>query len=213
MNEEMDSSPSPPSGAILAAGSARRMRADKLLLDLAGTPIVRRIAEQALAAELGELLVIVRAENSAAVAAALRPLAVRIVANARAEQGMGTSIALAAASLRPQAEALLLLQGDQPLVGRDMLEALVARWRSGAGAFVASRFGDLVTTPVLFARELFAELRALDGDRGAKAVLERHRERGAVIDFPAWRGADVDTPEDYRRVRGLAGAAGEPRGS
>ncbi|MBI2964229.1 MAG: nucleotidyltransferase family protein [Deltaproteobacteria bacterium] len=209
----MDSSPSPPSGAILAAGSARRMRADKLLLDLAGTPIVRRIAEQALAAELGELLVIVRAENSAAVAAALRPLAVRIVANARAEQGMGTSIALAAASLRPQAEALLLLQGDQPLVGRDMLEALVARWRSGAGAFVASRFGDLVTTPVLFARELFAELRALDGDRGAKAVLERHRERGAVIDFPAWRGADVDTPEDYRRVRGLAGSAGEPRGS
>lgn len=209
----MTSSTSLASGVILAAGTARRMQADKLLLDLSGMPIVRRVAEEVLAAGLAELVVIVRPANSAAVAAALRPLAARLVANADAEQGMGTSIALAAASLREDAEALVLLQGDQPMVGCDMLTALLGEWRSGGFAFVASRYGDLVTTPVVFARETFAELRALDGDRGARAVVERHQERGRVVDFPPWRGADVDTPEDYRRVCGLAGAAGEPRGS
>lgn len=213
MNDGMVSSPSLASGVILAAGSARRMSGDKLLLDLAGTPILRRIAEQALGAELGEVLVIVNRTNSVAVAAALRPLAVNVVVNPASEQGMGTSIALGAASLRAGAEALLLLQGDQPLVGREMLAALLAEWQSGRWSFVASRYGELVTTPVLFARDLFPELGALDGDRGAKAILERHPERGRVVDFAPWRGADVDTPEDYLRVRGLVGTAGESRGS
>jgi CTP:molybdopterin cytidylyltransferase MocA len=122
---------------------------------------------------------------------------------------MGGSIALGAGSVAPEAEALVVLQGDQPLVGRDMVRRLVAALADGAPAFVASRYGSVVTTPVLFSRVLFGELRALGGDRGARSILERHAERGRLVDFPEWRGADVDTPADYERVRELFAARGE----
>ncbi|WP_370650282.1 hypothetical protein [Oscillochloris sp. ZM17-4] len=52
--------------------------------------------------------------------------------------------------------------------------------------------------PVLLARGVFAELRALEGDVGAREVLARHA--GAVrqieVDNPAVV-TDIDTPEDY----------------
>lgn len=183
------------------------MHGDKLLLDLAGKPILREVVAQAVAAELAEVVIVVRSGNAGAITEALAGLPVRRVENPRASEGMGTSIALGAASVMPEARALLLMQGDQPFVGADMLRALVDAWQGGALAFVASRFGALTTTPVLFDRVLFQELAALDGDRGARAILRRHE--GQEIAFPEWRGADVDTPDDYARARALAAGAAE----
>ncbi len=187
------------SGVVLAAGTARRMNGDKLLLEIDGRPIVREAVEQAVAASLAEIVVVVREGNAPAIRRALEPLPACFVENPHAAEGMGTSVALGAASVSAESAALLLLQADQPFVGADMLRALIDAWREAAPAFVASRFGALTTTPVLFDRALFAELRALYGDRGARAVLARHA--GRTIDFPEWRGADVDTPDDYVRAR------------
>jgi len=195
------------SGVVLAAGSARRMKRDKLLLELGGRPIVRGAVEKALAAGLREVVVVVSAANHGAVAAALGSREAKLVVNPRAGEGMGTSIALGAARVVPEAEALILVQADQPLVSAEMLRRLVTEWRSHDAAFVASRFGNVLTPPVLFSRELFGDLVALGGDRGARAVLERHGRRGRIVEFEEWRGADVDTPDDYRRVRELWASA------
>jgi molybdenum cofactor cytidylyltransferase len=189
------------SGVILAAGSARRMNAQKLLLDVGGRPLVRTVADEAAAARLAEILVVVSNASETVVTEALDALSVRIVTNPRAADGMGTSVAAGAAAVSEESDALILLQGDQPLVVRSMLRRLIDAWQPDRPPFVASRYDGLVTTPVLFDRAVFPELRELDGDRGAKSVLDRHSESGRTIDFPAWRGADVDTPEDYRRVR------------
>ena len=198
-----------PHFAVLAAGRASRMGRNKLVLDLDGAPLVRRVAEAAAASAPTAPLVVVAPASRTAIETALDGLAVRIVPNPRHLDGMGTSIAAAAAALPAEAPALVLLQGDQPLVDAEMLAEIVAAWAAGGVAWVASSYGGLVTTPVLFDAELLAELRALGGDRGARAVLDRHGGRGRVLDFPAWRGADVDTPEDYERLRTLRREHGE----
>jgi molybdenum cofactor cytidylyltransferase len=191
------------SGVVLAAGSARRMNTQKLLLDVGGRPLVRAVAEEAMSAGLFEVVVVVSETSEREIAVALDTLDLRIVANPRAGEGMGTSVATGAAAVSEDGEALVLMQGDQPLVVRSMLRRLIEAWRQERPPFVASRYDELVTTPVLFDRALFPELRALEGDRGARSVLDRHRDDGKTIGFPPWRGSDVDTPEDYRRVREL----------
>jgi len=191
------------SGVVLAAGSARRMNAQKLLLDVGGRPLVRVVVEEATSAGLAEVVVVVSDASAREIAAALDALDLRVVANPRAAEGMGTSVATGAAAVSEDSEALVLTQGDQPLVVRSMLRRLVEAWQQERPPFVASRYDELVTTPVLFDRSLFPELRELDGDRGAKLVLDRHRDEGKTVGFPPWRGSDVDTPEDYRRVREL----------
>jgi molybdenum cofactor cytidylyltransferase len=188
------------SAALLAAGGARRMGRQKLLLEVDGQAIVRRVAAEIVALLAREVLVVVSPEGGEAIAAALQGLPIRFVVNERAREGLGTSIAAAASSVAPSAEAMLLVQGDQPLVDRSMLEVLIGEWRDLRGPFVASSFAGIVTTPVMFSRDVFGELRALGGDRGARAVLERHAGTGRVVAFPAERGSDVDTPDDYRRI-------------
>jgi CTP:molybdopterin cytidylyltransferase MocA len=197
---------SPISAAVLAAGAARRMGRQKLLLEIDGQPIIRRVVREIAALPLSEVLVIVGAEGGEAIGAALRDLPVRIVVNERAREGLGTSIAAAASAVRPAAGAMLLGQGDQPLVDRSMLEKLIAEWRGSGAPFVASSYAGIVTTPVVFSRRVFGELQALGGDRGARAVLERHAEAGRVVAFPAERGSDVDTPADYRAIVELCAA-------
>jgi molybdenum cofactor cytidylyltransferase len=186
------------SAVILAAGMARRMGREKVLLTVDGEPLLRRVVREVVALGLSEILVIANEHNRAAVFAALSDLPVQVLTNAQADEGIGTSIALAASSVAATSQALLLLQGDQPFVERGMLRTLIAEWKRGSPDFVASSYAGVVTTPVLFARHIFDELRALRGDRGARSVLERHSNAGRVLEFPAWRGLDVDTPEDYR---------------
>ena len=189
--------------AVLAAGRSARMGTNKLLLPLGDRPILRHVVETAAGVDPRELLVIAAEAQQAALAAALAGTAARIVVNARAAEGIGTSIACAAASLPPGSSKLVLLQGDQPLVSASALGRLTNRARLQARAWVAAKYGEVVTTPVVFDRALFAELRTLDGDRGAKRVLDRHRDSGEEVVLPEWMGLDVDDPDGYRRVQEL----------
>jgi molybdenum cofactor cytidylyltransferase len=186
------------SAVVLAAGMARRMGREKLLLTVDGEPLLRHVVREAGMLGLSEILVVANEHNREEVRAALIDFPVRVLTNERAGEGIGTSIALGASSVADTSQALLLLQGDQPFVERAMLQKLIGEWREGDFDFVASSFAGVVTTPVLFARKLFDEMRVLRGDRGARSVLERHSSDGQLLEFPRWRGFDVDTPEDYR---------------
>jgi len=55
-------------------------------------------------------------------------------------------------------------------------------------------------TPVLFSSEVFAELRALKGDAGARAVVKDDPERVETVTFDLAMPPDVDTPEDYAKL-------------
>jgi len=197
------SCPIPMSAAILAAGSARRMQREKLLLELGGQSLVRRVAIEVVAIGLPEIFVVVNAHNQAAVVEELSGLPVRVLVNPRAADGMGTSIALAASSVAAASQGLLLLQGDQPFVDRQMLLRFVSEWRDASPSFVAACYAGVTTTPVLFGQPLLRELRALDGDRGARPILLQHAGSGREIAFSEWQGFDVDTEADYARARDL----------
>lgn len=180
------------------------MGREKLVLPLGDAPVVRHVFRavqgvRLLGAGIDEVVLVVNPKNRDAVVQALGS-PVTIVVNERYAEGLGTSIAAAAAAV-PDATELLLLQGDQPLVTSAMLEDLIEARRSAGALFAACRFDGIVTTPVVFERALFEELARLGGDRGARSVLDRHRAGGRLIDLPAWQGVDVDSPEDYRVVQ------------
>lgn len=191
--------------AILAAGRGSRIGREKLLLPFRGAALVGHAIAAATALGAREVIVVVSSENRAALEPSIAAGGARVVVNLRAHEGMATSIGCAVQAVRSESRALVLLQGDQPLVGADMIRALVDAWAAERVEFAAASYDGVVTTPVLFDRSLFAELGALRGDRGARPVLARHR--GRTIDFPAWRGRDIDTEDDYRRLLASAGTA------
>jgi molybdenum cofactor cytidylyltransferase len=172
----------------------------KQLLDWDGRPLVRAAAEVALAARLDPLLVVVGGAQDA-VAAALAGLPLQLIANPEYVAGQSTSLRAGIAALGQDADAVVVLLGDQPFVTAAIVERLVAEWRASEAAIVAPTYAGQRGNPVLFARPMFPELLAIQGDQGARGVLAADRARVRVVAFDDPRPlADIDTPDDYERL-------------
>jgi molybdenum cofactor cytidylyltransferase len=172
----------------------------KLLLPLAGRPVVRHAAERLLAAGLAPVIVVTGREE-AATAAALAGLAVDLVVNPGPEAGQSSSVRAGIAALPPGTEAAVIALGDQPFVPDDVIPRLCHAFRSTGKLVAAPRYRDGLGNPVLFGAALFPELLALGGDRGARSVVERDSGRVALVDVDLPMPQDLDTPEDYGRLR------------
>jgi len=192
---------------VLAAGGGSRFGGGKLLARLGGQPILEVVLDNLREAPVDEVIVVVGAD-----AERLREVCerygVRTVANEEWQRGQSTSVR---AGLRAcGGEAAVFLLGDQPFVGADAVERLVAAFAEGANVAVAT-YGGERRNPVLFSREVWPLLEAeLAGDEGARSVLRRHPE--LVVDVPCegvGDPTDVDTREDLRRLEEMRGPVGD----
>lgn len=193
------------SGVLLAAGGSRRLGRPKQLLEWRGESLVRRAARAALEAGVDELIAVVGAERDA-VTEALAGLDLRVVANERWREGIGSSIA--AGVRAASGGAVLLLLADQPGVDAALLAELVAAGKAGHER-VACAYASVVGVPALFQDPSdLAALRALSGEQGARGLLRR--AGAAVHAVPAERAAhDIDDEGDWRRWH-EAQRAGDP---
>lgn len=186
------------SALILAAGAGRRFGAreggGKLLVDLGGVPVIRRVADAVAGAGFAEILVVAGAEG-ASLRSALTGVACRILDAPDWAEGMAASLRAGVAALDCHAAGVCVFLGDMPLVPVSVCADLILAAQS-AGYAARPRCGGKPGHPVAFTRAAFADLIALEGDTGAAALLAG---RGDVAYLEtADRGVllDIDTPAD-----------------
>jgi molybdenum cofactor cytidylyltransferase len=191
------------SAVVLAAGASTRMGTQKLLLPLGNEPLVRRTLRQICDAGFDEVLVVVGHEH-VKVLAALEGLPIRHALNGAYDTGMGSSFRTAVEHLTDSTAAMFAL-ADQPFVTTHEYRTVLDTYRRHAPAIVSVRYGEVMAPPHLFEREFFPELAQLQ--HGARSVLQRHRERTMVLQFPPDLLADIDTPEDYELAKSRESSA------
>lgn len=187
-------------GIVLAAGQSLRLGRPKQLLDLHGEPLLRRAVRNALAARFDEVLLVLghRADDYAM---AVGDLGQRVVINPDYADGQSTSVRAGLAAISPSVDAVLFLLGDQPRVGPDIINAVIARYEETHAPVVMPTYGGVPANPVLFDASLFPELRQVTGDEGARAVVKRHRDEVAHVAVSAGPPPrDVDTEKDYQAL-------------
>ena len=172
----------------------------KLLLPIEGRPVVRHVVERLLAAGLDPLIVVTGREDRA-IRAALGDLDVIVAVNPHPEAGQAGSVKVGIAAVPADAPAALVALGDQPFVPGEVIVALLGARACAGRAIVAPRYREGRGNPVLFSREVFAELAEISGDQGARAVLERDPDRVTLVDVDLPMPQDLDTPEDYAKLR------------
>jgi molybdenum cofactor cytidylyltransferase len=187
---------------VLAAGASSRMGRPKMLLPYGPGTVLSASIGPLLDAGLDRVIVVLGADAERVRREARLPEDPRllVVVNAAWREGMAASLRRGLTDC-PTADAVLVALGDQPTVGGDVVRRIVTAW-TPAHTLVVPVHGSRAAHPVLFARALFPELRALEGDVGAREVVRRHWNDALFIEADAPR--DIDTEEDYRRL--LAGA-------
>jgi CTP:molybdopterin cytidylyltransferase MocA len=189
----------PVGAVVLAAGSSTRMPgSEKLLLEFDGRPMIKSVIEAGSDGGCHQILVVY---SSNEVMQAVGRDA-ELVHNPRAATGMASSLQVGLRALRPDMEAALVMLGDQPMVGSRTVAALLRAWRQeGSRPAVAVSRGEAGkwAPPVVLARELWDQLMTLNGDAGARQVLDHRPE--LVDTVPSLdRLDDIDTPEDYAKI-------------
>jgi molybdenum cofactor cytidylyltransferase len=109
---------------------------------------------------------------------------------------MGSSLANAIAQCREWQAALVML-GDMPYIQQPTFEALLNAYQQGSASIIVPVFNGIQGHPVLFDQCYFDELSKLNGDRGARSIIEAHSERVIHVEVtdPGIL-IDIDLPKD-----------------
>ena len=185
---------------VLAAGRSTRMgAANKLVADINGKPMVRRVVEAALASQARPVLV-VTGHMAADVSATLAGLDVTLAANPDYATGLASSLKAGIGALPPSCDGALIMLGDMPLIAPEHLDSLIAAFIPDAIVVPMHEGGQ--GNPVLWSSKFFPELLQLDGDAGAKRLIAAHAEgvRGVDLGTDAIF-ADIDTPGALAALR------------
>lgn len=187
---------------ILAAGASTRMGTPKQLLEIEGKPLLVRAVEAALAAPVWPVVVVLGA-NAEAIRPALARFPVLVVENPAWAEGMAASLRAGVTTLQQFSRSLdgvIFALCDQPGFSCTTIERLLDEQRRTGRSIVAAHYAGRNGAPAFFGRGYFAELAALTGEEGARALLNGRNEAVAQVDFPEL-AVDLDTPSDVAAYR------------
>jgi molybdenum cofactor cytidylyltransferase len=188
---------------VLAAGRSTRMGGpNKLLAEIGGKPLVRFVAEQALASRATPVIVVTGHER-AKVEAALAGLRVRFVHNPDYAAGLSTSLKAGLPALPPEADGVIVCLGDMPQVTAVLIDRMLEAFDPARGALVVvPTIEGKRGNPVVWSRRFFPDLMTLEGDVGARHLIATYAD--AVAEVPLEDSAaltDVDTPDALQAVK------------
>jgi molybdenum cofactor cytidylyltransferase len=190
---------------VLAAGRSSRMGgSNKLLAELGGRPLVRIVAEAALASRARPVIVVTGHQHER-VEAALTGLDVTFVHNPAYADGLSTSLKAGIAATPTSADGVIVCLGDMPQVDARLVDRLLAAFDPEKGALIvvptiAGKRGN----PVVWSRRFFPDLAGLTGDVGARGLIAGYAE--AIVEVPVTDAAaftDIDTPDALAAVRAV----------
>ena len=171
-------------GILLAAGQSVRFGSNKLLHPLTdGRPMLLVSAEKLAKVLPGSIVVI--NQQLLPLTAELKQMGLRVIVNEQAEQGMGSSIACGVGACN-DASGWLIMLADMPYLETETIRLLADRLEAGAGMVAPlydKKSGDKQRGhPVGFSQRYKHELLQLDGDSGARRVIQNHPDQLELLD-------------------------------
>lgn len=189
---------------VLAAGKSKRMRQNKLLLPLNGFTVIENVLNAVAAADIKEKVVVLGHDPEEMIDAIKHwQDTVQVVINPDYEQGMISSFQKGLRPLR-YVDAAFLVLGDQPILDKSLLDVMMQRLENHQDVLIVSPiYKGKKGHPVLFRKDLFSEILSLGTNEIIRDVIHRHASRLLTVEAQEWTIIDMDTLEDYLRIRNL----------
>lgn len=183
---------------LIAAGESKRMGSPKQLLPWNDKTLIEHQIDNL--SKLGFEINVVLGANAQLIKNKIKNKNVHIVINEDWKNGMGNSISCAANQIENHIESydgILITLVDQPLITPDYFHDMLKMFQFGKRNIVVSQSESGVKgAPVLFDVFYADQLRNLNGEKGAKPILEKNKEN-IVLMPPNALLADMDTPKQY----------------
>ncbi len=183
---------------LLAAGQSRRFgTANKLLAEIDGEAMVRRVA-RALCASRVRRVVVILGHQAERVAAALSGLELTTVFNPAFGEGRLTSVRCGVGAVADDATGFMMCLADQPLLDSADYDALIEAFGESPDRIVMPCLSGKRGNPVVFPVALRDAILAAGSNVGCRDYMDAHPELVRRLDVanPAYR-QDFDTTGDF----------------
>ena len=184
---------------VLAAGKSSRMGVNKLLLELDGKTILDHILDNLRYYDT----IVVTGHRPEDIKPIIEAHGARTVHNPDYEKGMTTSFQAGLRALDSEVDTVYLVLSDTFGFNQELLERMEQKMGSTTALLISPTYEGMRGHPVLVAYELFEEFLALGDDETMKDVVMRHEHEHEYVPGDIWARIDLDTPEDYERVKKL----------
>jgi molybdenum cofactor cytidylyltransferase len=192
-------------GIILSAGESKRMGTPKQLLPWGDTIVLQRIIDVTAASRLERVELILGSRAEEIASRITLPAKARLLINEAYREGMGSSVKCGVRNAPAEAEAYMLLLGDQPFIEEAVIDRLIDCHHAGSQGITIPVYSGRRGHPVIFDARYREELLSI-GDQGAREVVHKHAADIFEVSVESPNVlADMDTPQDYHEAKKQAG--------
>jgi molybdenum cofactor cytidylyltransferase len=182
---------------ILAGGESKRMKRPKLLLPFRGKTIIETVVKNVTDSNVDKTMVIL--------GAVVKPI-LRLISefpvthyyNDNYKDSMLSSVKCGFRNLPKEFQAVLVFQGDQPLIPPHTVNEVIDAWRMSGKGIVIPVSGGKRGHPILIDRKYRDEIEKLKDEVGLRSLSVKFPEDvlEVGVDSPEIL-MDIDTQEDY----------------
>lgn len=196
--------PSDVYAVVLAAGRSSRMGGPNKLMAMFGDqPLIRRTVERTLKAHVAGT-VVVTGHQAERIEAALSGLDLRLAHNPDFAAGLSSSLKAGISALPADAAGALIVLGDMPGITTEDLDLILDAFAADSGTpIVRATHNGKRGNPVLLPRSVFVAVGALDGDTGARHIIENGEAPVVDVEIGSGAALDVDTREAMSHAGGV----------
>ncbi len=160
------------------------------------------VVKECLASKLGEVLVVLGAEEEK-MRAEIDTLNCMIIVNDNWESGQASSIACAAQSIDEESvEGVYVVLVDQVHFSKNVLKKIETERKKSDGEILVCQYQEGSGPPSFFHKSYLPALCKLSGAQGAKPIIKDNKSKVVQVKFPLGH-LDIDFPKDLKRLRDL----------
>lgn len=184
-------------GIILASGFSRRMKRDKLTMEIKDIPMVERVIMACKASKLDEIILVYRTEE-------VREIGIRngikTVYNPKAYLGQSEGMKLGIKAAKDN-NALMFLVGDQPFINHKLIDKLMETHLENEYSIIVPYYNGKQGMPTIFPFIYKRELMNIDGDKGGRDIINREEGNVKRVYLKDEKlGMDIDNMEEFKLI-------------
>lgn len=186
-------------GLILAAGESKRMGFPKMLLTFNGRTMIENVIGNVTRSDIDNTMVVLGADRDTLIELVGKS-PVKYCYNDNYKEGMLSSVKCGFRNLPSDFEAVLVFQGDQPLIFPKAINTVIEAYRYSGKGIVIPVYKNKRGHPLLIDRKYRNEIEKLDAHEGLRSlayqfsddVLEVETDDSGIL-------RDFDTYDDYKK--------------
>jgi len=188
------------SSILLAAGQSKRMSGEnKLIKSVKGIPLIKCALNNILKSHVNEIIIVLGYQNETIEKLINKTSRIKFVFNSNFESGMASSIIKGIKKLSKKTDSFFISLGDMPSINYDTYNQLIKCNKNKKA--IVPMFKGQQGNPVLFPKSFEEKLLSIQGDSGAKKILEINKKEVLYLEInDPGIIRDLDVPNDFNNL-------------